>query len=112
MGGAGHPWTMHFQGKQALLVFIVCLTGLVNSVDAVQTCSSDADCQFPGCNDISCSCSSSSSNCINGFWTGYSACKNGVWDATCYSGKCSWNGWNNDYGGYGSYWYCPDPSAC
>ena len=48
-------------------------------------CTSDAECQYDGCHDVSCACSSSSSNCVNGFWTGYSACNNGVWDAICVS---------------------------
>jgi len=46
-------------------------------------CTSDAECQYDGCHDYSCACSSSSSNCVNGFWTGYSQCNNGVWDAKC-----------------------------
>ena len=48
-------------------------------------CTSDADCQYQGCSDISCACSSTSSICVNGFWTGYSACNNGVWDTICVS---------------------------
>ena len=66
-------------------------------------------CQYPGCNDYSCSCSSSSSNCINGFWTGFSECNNGVWDAACYSGTCR-------YGHFGTWqWdWCraPVPTVC
>ena len=49
------------------------------------SCTSDAGCAYEGCNDRSCACSSSSSNCVNGFWTGYSTCNNGVWDAICVS---------------------------
>ena len=49
------------------------------------SCTSDADCAYATCNDISCACSSSSSFCVNGFWTGYSTCNNGVWDAICVS---------------------------
>ena len=52
---------------------------------AAYGCTSAADCAYKGCNDVSCACSSSSSNCINGFWTGYSECQNGVWDAICVS---------------------------
>jgi hypothetical protein len=49
------------------------------------SCTSDAGCAYEGCNDRSCACSSSSSNCVNGFWTGCSTCNNGVWDAICVS---------------------------
>ena len=49
------------------------------------SCTSDADCAYATCNDISCACSTSSVNCVNGFWTGYSTCNNGVWDAICVS---------------------------
>ena len=48
-------------------------------------CTSDAECQYDGCHDVSCACSSSWSECVNGFWTGYSTCNNGVWDAICVS---------------------------
>ncbi len=48
-------------------------------------CTSDADCQYPGCIDYSCACSSSNSYCRNGFWTGFYTCRNGVWDALCVS---------------------------
>ena len=47
-------------------------------------CTSDAGCQYDGCNDNSCACSSSYSSCVNGFWTD-SQCNNGVWDAVCVS---------------------------
>jgi len=66
------------------------LAGLVNSVQGY-TCSSNADCQYRGCNDKSCTCSSSDSRCINGFWTGFSDCKNGIWDAECVSAACAQN---------------------
>ena len=51
-------------------------------------CTSHAECQYDGCHDVSCACSSShseSSDCVNGFWTGYSTCNYGVWDAICVS---------------------------
>ena len=74
-------------------------------------CTSDVECQYDGCHDISCACSSSvDSNCVNGFWTGHSTCNNGVWDAICYNGRCGY-GWYYD----GSYNYhagfCPEPPA-
>jgi hypothetical protein len=48
-------------------------------------CTLAAQCAYEGCNDRSCACSSSDYRCVNGFWTGYSTCNNGVWDATCVS---------------------------
>jgi len=35
------------------------------------SCSSDADCQYPGCNDRSCSGYESNSRCNNGVWDAY-----------------------------------------
>ena len=64
-----------------VVLFVAALVGSAQAYD----CTSDADCQYPLCNDISCACSSTSSNCVNGFWTGYSTCNNGVWDAFCVS---------------------------
>jgi len=56
--------------KRAFQVLVI-LAGLVNSVKGY-ACLSDAECQYPGCNDISCS-------------TGPAQCNNGVWDAVCVS---------------------------
>ena len=67
-------------GKRAFPLLIVCLAGLVNSVQGYAPCSSAADCQYPGCNDISCS-----------GYESYSACKNGVWDPFCVSTACAHN---------------------
>ena len=53
-------------------------------------CTSDADCQYNGCNDVSCACSMVHAACVNGFWT-YTTCNNGVYDAKC-STRSSWNG--------------------
>jgi len=75
--------------KRAFQLLVV-LAGLINSVQGY-ACSSNADCQYPGCNDLSCSCSSSDYRCINGFWTGFPSCKNGIWDASCVSTACAQN---------------------
>jgi len=56
--------------KRAFQVLVI-LAGLVNSVKGY-ACLSDAECQYPGCNDISCS-------------IGPAQCNNGVWDAVCVS---------------------------
>ena len=55
-------------------------------------CTSDAGCQYEGCNDVSCTCTDEEDGgCVDGFWTGVGAhfgglvtCNNGVWDAICY----------------------------
>ena len=71
------------------LLGVLLVAAQVGSAQAAPTwaygCTSDADCQYPTCNDNSCACSSSDSDCRNGFWTGYSTCRNGVWDAICVS---------------------------
>jgi hypothetical protein len=64
---------------------VLVLAAQVGPARAVYACTSDAGCAYEGCNDVSCACSSSDSNCVNGFWTGYSECNNGVWDAICVS---------------------------
>ena len=55
-----------------LLLWLLLVAGLGPQVEAAYSCDSDADCQYEGCNDISCSSSSS-------------FCDNGVWDAGCVS---------------------------
>ena len=44
------------------------------------SCTSDAECAYGGCNDLSCS-----------GYESYSRCNNGVWDAICYSGRCEYS---------------------
>ncbi len=97
------------------IVLSECLLGVLlvaAQVGSAQAygCTSDVDCQYPKCNDNSCACSSSSTECRNGFWTGYSSCRNGVWDAVCYSGSClaTDNKWGADTWGY----HGSDPLPC
>ena len=55
------------------LLGVLVLAAQVDPVRAYD-CTSDADCQYDGCNDISCS-----------GYESYSRCNNGVWDAECVS---------------------------
>ena len=54
------------------LLVVLVVVDVLPRAEAAYYCSSDADCQYPGCNDRSCSSSSS-------------RCNNGVWDAKCVS---------------------------
>ena len=56
------------------LLVVLFVAALVGSAQAYQwyACTSNADCEYPGCNDMSCSAS-------------HSYCNNGVWDARCVS---------------------------
>jgi hypothetical protein len=106
------------------LLGVLIVAAQVGSAQAY-LCTSDADCQYPTCNDISCACSYYQSTqhwaCVNGFWTGFAGCRNGVWDAKCIYGGCrraclstayggilmTWDGpCNYDYGGDG---ICSEP---
>ena len=62
----------HWQPAPWLLLWLLLVAGLGPQVEAAYSCDSDADCQYEGCNDMSCSSSSS-------------RCNNGVWDAYCVS---------------------------
>ena len=62
--------------RKCTFQFLVFLACLVNSVQGY-SCSSDADCQYPGWNDFSCSGAES-----------YSDCNNRVWGAFCFSEHC------------------------
>ena len=55
------------------LLAVLVAVDVLPRAEAVYACSSDADCQYPTCNDRSCSDES------------YSRCNNGVWDAICVS---------------------------
>ena len=57
-----------------LLLWLLLVAGLGPQVEAAYSCDSDADCQYEGCNDRSCS-----------GYESYSRCNNGVWDAVCVS---------------------------
>ena len=58
------------------------------------TCTSDADCTYEGCSQVSCS----------GYGS-YSSCNNGVWDPYCRDGRCG-------YGrGVNYNWWCPEPPS-
>ena len=68
------------------LLLVLLVAAQVGPGRASYACTSDADCQYQGCFDNSCACPSSSSDqCVNGFWTGYPECNNGAWDAFCVS---------------------------
>ena len=77
----------------AVLLPVLLAAAQVGSVQAYYACMSDAECQYTGCDDNSCS--------------GYESrtdCKNGVWDPFCTSNVCSYiAGWGES---------CADPSAC
>ena len=68
------------------------LLGEYEEGEGAYNCTSDADCQYEGCNDVSCTCTDEEDGgCVDGFWTGVGAhfgglvtCNNGVWDAICY----------------------------
>ena len=59
-------------GLACLLLGLLVVVDVLPRAEAYYSCSSDADCQYPGCNDVSCSSS-------------YSYCNNGVLDAYCVS---------------------------
>jgi hypothetical protein len=73
------------------------LTAQVGPVRAY-ACTSDADCDYEGCNNNSCS-----------GYERYNACNNGVWDGVCYSyyGTCFWDRNAQQRGAS-----CPDPAPC
>ena len=64
------------RGLGGLLLGLLAVLVVVDVLPRAEaySCSSDADCQYPGCNDFSCSGSES-----------LSQCNNGVWDAVCVS---------------------------
>jgi len=83
--------------RKCAFQLLVILAGLVNSVQGY-ACSSDADCQYPGCDDVPCGTSSDSQ------------CNNGVWNAECNSnagGICSYRAY-----GYATCQTEPPPSPC
>ena len=59
-------------GLACLLLGLLVVVDVLPRAEAVYSCSSHADCQYPGCNDISC-------------WSSFSYCNNGVKDAVCVS---------------------------
>jgi len=70
------------------LVLVLLVQDVLPRAEAAYLCSSNADCQYPSCNDRSCEIV-------------HSRCNNGVWDAICSSaGSCVYNHWT---------WICPDP---
>ena len=78
-----------------LLVVMVVVPDLLPKAEAYD-CSSDVDCQYPGCNDL---CD----------WS--NACNDvccSVWDAICYEGRCKY-GYKKKGRLEGS---CNDPPAC
>ena len=64
------------RGLGGLLLGLLAVLVVVDVLPRAEaySCSSDADCQYPGCNDFSCS-----------GYESISACNNGVWDAVCVS---------------------------
>ena len=68
-------------------------------------CTTNADCRYEGCNDVSCEslCSSGSSNCLDIF--GNSNCIDGFWSITCGGGFCK----RTAFGWESATFICPDP---
>ena len=50
-------------------LFLLAAAILISPAAAYYSCSSDSDCQYPGCNDNS--CSSTDSRCVNGYWKAF-----------------------------------------
>jgi len=59
------------------LVLVLVVQDVLPRAEAQYPCSSNADCQYTGCNDISCAA-----------YESHPRCNNGVWDAACVSISC------------------------
>ena len=78
--------------RKFAFILVVCCAGLIMSVLRAQaSCKSDADCEYPGCNDVLCSEFHEEFPGITGGLS--QLCKNGVWRVHCESttGQCNYH---------------------